>query len=197
MLHRRPHPLLPTQGKRFINSPPSSASSVLYSLRNPINIQTCFPYISKKQNKTKNTPTPSWSHLSCWLLYHFLTPINSQACCLQLPSPHSLTAALLRLRPTTMPDLFSVKFTDDSRWVHSYCQYSSYWPISSNSELIFLSSMTDFLLSAFRIPYNSFFTLYKNLFRALSWFLLFSLHSHYCSRCSILSALLFPYTLSW
>ena len=56
----------------------------------------------------------------------------------------------------------------------SYCQYSSYWPISNNSELIFLSSMTDFLLLAFRIPYNSFFTPCKYLFRALSWFLLLS-----------------------
>lgn len=88
MLPSRSHPLLPTQGKRFINSSPSSASSVLYSLWNSINIQTCFPYISK--NKTKNTPTPSWSHLSCWLLHHFFTPISSQTCCLQLLSPHSL-----------------------------------------------------------------------------------------------------------
>ena len=33
---------------------PSSAPSVLYSLQNPINIQMCFPYISK--NRTPQLP---------------------------------------------------------------------------------------------------------------------------------------------
>lgn len=166
MLPSRSHPLLPTQGKRFINSSHLLHRQFCILYGTPSTYKHVFLHFKNKTKHPQLPPGPIFPADYCTISS---LPLIARTCCLQYSPSFALTPALLRLCPTTIPNLFFVKFTDDSRWIHSYCQYSSYWPTSNNPELTFLSENDRLPSSGFQDA-TQFFTPYKNLFRALSWF---------------------------